>query len=248
MKKLYLVSFLLVLNACSKTNSHLSKVIAKTIHIDSTLEASKEINAFIAPYKEKLNTEMLGVLSYNPKELNKSPENLQSTAGNFMADLCVEMANPIYEKKTDKSIDFAMLNHGGIRAIIPEGKVTVERAFKLMPFENELVVVTLSGDKIKELVQFFISKKRAHPLSKNIELVIDNDKYSLKINGKPFDDTKSYTVVTSDYLQNGGDRMNFFINPEKLIKLNYKVRDAIIDYLEKVDTIETKIDNRVILN
>ena len=247
MKNLYIICFLLVFNACTTTNSHLSKVTAKTINVDSTLSPSKEINDFIAPYKEKLDEEMQRVLSYNPKELNKFPENLQSTAGNFMADLCVEMANPMYQQKTNQSIDFAMLNHGGIRAIVPEGKVTTERAFKIMPFDNELVVVTLSGDKIKELVEFFIARNRAHPLSKNIELVIENDDYSLKINGKPFDDTKNYSVVTSDYLQNGGDRMNFFKNPEKLVKLDYKVRDAIINYLEKVDTIQTKLDNRVIL-
>lgn len=247
MKNLHIICFLLVLNACTTTNSHLSKITAKTIKVDSTLSASKEISEFITPYKEKLVEEMQRVLSYNPKELNKTDGNMQSSAGNFMADLCVEMANSIYKKKTNKSVDFAMLNHGGIRAIVPAGKVTVESAFKIMPFDNELVVVTLSGDKIKELVQFFIAKNRAHPLSKNIELVIKNDGYSLKINGKPFNEAKSYNVVTSDYLQNGGDRMNFFKNPEKLVKLDYKVRDAIIDYLEKVDTIQTKLDHRVIL-
>lgn len=247
MKKIYFICFLLVLSSCKKTNLHISKITAKTINVDSTLGKSKEITAVIAPYKEKLDVEMLRVLCYSPKELNKFSESQQSTAGNLMADLSIEMSNPIFQKLTNESIDFAMLNHGGIRAIIPEGKVTVENAFKLMPFENELVVVTLSGDKIKELIQYFIKSNRAHPLSKNIELVIENNDYTLKINGKPFDDTKNYTVVTSDYLQNGGSRMNFFKNPKKLVKLDYKVRDAIIDYLEKEDTVHVKIDNRILL-
>jgi hypothetical protein len=41
--------------------------------------------------------------------------------------------------------------------------------------------------------------------------------------------------------------MNFFKNPEKLTKLDYKVRDAILDYFEKVDTLTTTIDKRVII-
>ena len=41
--------------------------------------------------------------------------------------------------------------------------------------------------------------------------------------------------------------MNFFANPEALIPLNYKVRNAIIDYFTKVDRLEKTIDNRVIV-
>ena len=42
--------------------------------------------------------------------------------------------------------------------------------------------------------------------------------------------------------------MNFFKNPVKLTPLNYKMRDAIIAYFQKVDTLQTAIDNRVKLN
>ena len=40
---------------------------------------------------------------------------------------------------------------------------------------------------------------------------------------------------------------DFFKNPEKLIKLDYKIRDAIIDYFKKTDTLQTAIDHRVII-
>ena len=250
MKFLKLLLFFTVFISCKKTKTavNLSKITAKTIAVDSLIESSKEIDAIVAPYKEKLTADMEEVLSYTPINLVKNDGELQSSIGNLLADLCYEMANPVFKEKTNNTIDFTLFNNGGIRSTISKGDVKREDAFNVMPFENELVVVKISGDKMSELVDYFIDRKRAHPLSKNIALSIGkDDSYDLKINGKPFDKSKSYSVLTTDYLQNGGDRMNFFKNPEELTVLDYKMRDAIIDYFVKVDTLKTSIDNRAIL-
>lgn len=249
MKLSYLFVFLLAFFACKKTeqNLNLTKITAKTIAVDSTIVPSATIDSMVAPYKNKLYAEMHQILCYSPKELIKKNDNMQSSVGNLMADMCFEMANPIYKEKTNESIDFVLFNYGGIRSGLPAGEIKKEDAFKLMPFENELVTTTLTGEKVSELFNYFIETKKAQPLSKNIQLTIKEDGYDLNINGKPFDKNKSYTVLTSDYLQNGGDKMYFFKNPKKLIKLDYKIRNAIIDYFQKVDTLKASIDNRVII-
>ena len=36
--------------------------------------------------------------------------------------------------------DASYVNYGGLRASLPQGKITVERIFELMPFENEIVM------------------------------------------------------------------------------------------------------------
>lgn len=228
MKPIHLLYLLLLIISCKKNPQQLTKITAKTIAIDSTINSSHKIDSLIQPYKKKLTSDMQQVLSYASKDFLKEQHSGQSSVGNLLADLWFDSANFIFKEKTDTSIDFALFNYGGIRATIPKGKVTVERAFKLMPFENELVVVTLTGNKVIELVNFFINDKRAHPISKNIELIVNNSEYFLKINGKDFDKNKSYTVLTSDYLQGGGDNMVFFKNPESLVKLDYKARTAII--------------------
>lgn len=247
MKFSYVLCILLAITSCKKGPNHLEKITAKTISIDSTLASSNKIDSVITPYKEKLEAEMQEVLTYAPKDFLKNEVPGQSSLGNLMADICFDLINPLYKEKTGNSIDFVLFNHGGIRATIPQGKVTVERAFKLMPFENEFVVVTLTGKKINELVQFFIDNKRAHPLSKNVELRITGKQYTLKINGEDFDKNKSYNVLTSDYLQTGGDNMLFFKNPKELVKLDYKIRDALIDHFKKTDTLQASVDNRVII-
>ncbi|WP_299675873.1 5'-nucleotidase C-terminal domain-containing protein [uncultured Tenacibaculum sp.] len=247
MRLFYAFCFLLVFTSCKQNEQHLTKITAKNIVLDSTIQNAQQINDAVSPYKEKLIKEMQQVLSYTPKDLVKNDGEMQSSLGNIMADLSIELSNPIHKEKTGKNIDFAMLNNGGIRSIISAGNITKEDAFKLMPFENELVAVELSGDKMIALIKYFIENKKAHPLSKNIALTIKGNDYDLKINGETFDKNKTYTVVTSDYLQSGGDKMTFFKNPKRLTKLGYKLRTAIIDYFKKVDTIHATIDNRVII-
>ena len=51
------------------------------------------------------------------------------------------------------------------------------------------------------------------------------------IGGKPIDPAKSYNVVTSDYLANGGDNMNMFSGALQTESLGIKIRDAIINYI-----------------
>jgi 2',3'-cyclic-nucleotide 2'-phosphodiesterase (5'-nucleotidase family) len=245
LKYFLIATFLFCFLSCEKSTFHNTKITAKNITIDSSFTSKETIKSLIYPYKEKIQKDMEEVLCYSPKNYVKTDGNLQSTVGNLMADMCFEIANPLYKKQTKNSIDFVMFNHGGIRAIIPKGNITRAHAFKIMPFENQLVVATLSGVKIQELVRFFIEKKTAHPLSKQVKLILKENDFSLKINGEAFDKHKNYHVLTSDYLLNGGDHMNFFNNPEKLVDINVKIRDAIIQYFTKVDTLKATLDNRV---
>ena len=53
-------------------------------------------------------------------------------------------------------------------------------------------------------------------------------------------------MLTSDYLANGGDAMYFFKGKTQY-KVGIKLRDAILDYCIKTDTIDVKIDNRIII-
>jgi 5'-nucleotidase len=185
-------------------------------------------------------------LCYNPVTLYREETPLESSLGNLYADICYEKANPIFHKETNKNIDFALFNYGGIRTIIPKGDITVKNIFELMPFENKLIVVELTGEKTKELFNYLQMRKEAHPIS-HLKLKMKKDKLiSILVEDAPFDHSKNYFVLTHDYLQHGGDHMEFFKNPVHLFKTEYKVRDALIDYLKDTDTIQVKLDGRFV--
>ena len=249
MKKIWILFFFSFLLIACKNNSHeVSKINAKQLKIGNDIKQDSSIIQLFTPYKKKITKEITKSLSFSPKILERTDGNLQSTLGNLVADLSYEKANELFKNKTGKTVDFSMSNYGGIRAAIMKGDVTVSNAFELMPFDNTLVVVELNYDKIKALFNYFVAKKRAHPLSKNIQLTIENDSYNVLINGKPIKKDRTYFVATSNYLQKGGDGMIFFSEPESLFDSNFLIRDAIVDYFESKDTLRANLDDRVIIN
>ena len=249
MKKIWILFFFSFLIIACKNNSHeVSKINAKQLKIGNDIKQDSSIIQLFTPYKKKMTKEITKSLSFSPKILERTDGNLQSTLGNLVADLSYEKANELFKNKTGKTVDFSMSNYGGIRAAIMKGDVTVSNAFELMPFDNTIVVVELNYDKIKALFNYFVAKKRAHPLSKNIQLTIENDSYNVLINGKPIKKDRTYFVATSNYLQKGGDGMIFFSEPESLFNSNFLIRDAIVDYFKSKDTLRANLDNRVIVN
>jgi 2',3'-cyclic-nucleotide 2'-phosphodiesterase (5'-nucleotidase family) len=235
-----------LLSSCKK-DYHLDKIKGKRVEINDSLKGVTNIEDYIKPFRDHVNKNLDSVIAYSVDTYSKRDGDLNTAIGNLFADATIEMANPVFKKRTGKNIDFVLLNHGGIRSIISKGNVTSRTAFEIMPFENSLVVLTLKGEQVKELIAYLQKAKRAHPISK-LNIALDKD-YNLKeatINKKQIDYTKTYNVLTNDYLFNGGDRMDFFKTNDSVYILDYKVRNALLDYFKKYDTINPVIDNRFI--
>jgi len=233
--------------SCSKEKQSVSKIEGKRININDSIAVNQEIEDFIKPFRERIQEDMEKMLSYAPIDMHKNDGELETTIGNLMADLVKSQSDPVYKKRTDKSIDICLLNHGGIRAPIPKGPIKTRTAFNVMPFENSIVVAELTAKNVHNMVAYLAAAKRAHPIAGlTIKLDKDFNVTEALVNGKPIEDGKTYTVVTSDYLQNGGDRMNFLKNPETLEVLDYKIRNAMIDYFKSVDTIPAQLDGRFV--
>jgi len=218
------------------------------IEINNTIENDNEIIDFITPYKNKVDKQMDSILAYSPVDYDKKNGLLNTAIGNMMADVTLNLSNPVYKARTNKNIDFVLLNHGGIRSMISKGDITFRTAYKVMPFENSVVVCELKGRDVYELINYLTLSKKAHPIS-GINIILDKN-YNLldaKINDKNIDENEIYAVATSDYLLNGGDKMTFFSKSKKNTTLDYKIRNVLIDYFKEVDTVNFKIDNRFII-
>lgn len=222
-----------------------AEIRGERIAIDNKITPDKEIEKFLKPYSVHINKTLDSILAYNPRDLNKSDGELNTAIGNLMADIVMEQANPVFKSRTGNDIDLVLLNHGGIRSTIGKGPITARTAYNIMPFENEIVVVEITTEKIQEMLAYLENNKTAHPVS-GMEIKMDRNYKitSTTINGKPIEPGDTYFVATSDYLQQGGDNMNFLKDPVSLHRIDYKIRNAIIDYFEKVDTLQTARDNR----
>lgn len=240
-----IAGFIVIAAACS-TAPKLKQVESSSIELNTQTASDPEFEKLVKPYKAKMDSIMNDVLVVSEQPLTKGlPE---STLGDFTSDAVLKKTNDNYKPSDNKMVDICLLNNGGLRSELPKGSITRGHAFSLMPFENSIVVLTLSGEKTKQLFEYLVENNGA-PFAGARVRAKGKKIIEIKINGQDFDVTKTYKVTTSDYLASGGDKYNFFKDAIKTETLNYKLRDAIIDYMieqnKKGNSLKVAIDGRI---
>ena len=252
MRQIFIL-YIFLLSSCSTQyilESSTNEVIPVNINED------KSINEIIEPYKLGIDSIMNEVLCLSKEEIKKGKP--EGKLGNFVTDLCLEMYDSI--------ADICVMNNGGLRSSLPSGKITRGDIYKLMPFENELVVLELNAEEVYELSEYIISRG-GEPFS-GFKIYSDQDSIGIEVdNGdiihkNKFDnviisfpvrgiyseltqgDMYKFKILTSDYLANGGDKMIFLKNKQQY-KLGVKLRDVIISYCKIKKEISSNLDSRI---
>jgi 2',3'-cyclic-nucleotide 2'-phosphodiesterase (5'-nucleotidase family) len=118
-----------------------------------------------------------------------------------------------------------------------------------MPFENEMVVLKLSGQNVQQVIDF-IAKKDGEPVAGIRMKIRDNRAYDVTIGGQPFDITKTYYLLTYDYLADGGDELECLRNPLERREINQKVREALFENINDLarqgKKITAQLDGRIV--
>lgn len=219
--------------------------------MDNAYSNNLQADSLIQPYKTKLDAEMNEVLVISSEEFPKEKGKAQTKLGNLVADLSLEIANNLYNPSDEEPIDLCLLNFGGLRNSLPKGEITRGKIFELMPFENELVVVRINEENMNNLINY-IKSVGGQPVSGGINFDFQEyENYTEELKQLfSSDGTNEFKILTSDYLANGGDKMNFFLNPIKIEPVGIKLRDAIIEYCKeqhkKGKQLKGIIDNRII--
>jgi 2',3'-cyclic-nucleotide 2'-phosphodiesterase (5'-nucleotidase family) len=223
-----LYSFCFLISAgCSKQIWHTADARYVRYEIGNEEGDNEELAELVAPYKAQLDSKMGVVIGQLDVELLK--ERVESNMGNWYTDIILEEANLL----SDKKVDFAMQNYGGLRSnSIAAGDITVRTIYEVMPFENTLVTADLSGEKVITLFDY-IAEYGGAPISKGVKFEIKDGKaINISIDGKPIDLKRNYRVAVSDYIANGGDDSNIF-NGASLQEYDLLQRDALINHIKR---------------
>jgi 2',3'-cyclic-nucleotide 2'-phosphodiesterase (5'-nucleotidase family) len=206
------------------------------------------LDSVIAPYRSRLDSTMNITVGYTDMAFVKASEFVkqgypESPLGNLMADLVYVETNRKRKEAGEQPIDISLFNVGGIRASLPEGAVSRGNIFELMPFDNQVVVVELTGTGMKELLTYLVMKG-GQPVSGLRFAIKNKSAVDVRINGKPFnpDSDRTYLIATSDYLTGGGDDMTFLKNTPEMGKYGL-LRDMILSYFLRMNSENRKIHN-----
>lgn len=218
---LYLFLSVLVLASCSK---HYLKQKEDFSHYSLKENSESQIaKVTIAEYKVKVDAQTEKVIANSTDVLTKDGD--ENTLGNFVCDALKYNGEKEFK---NLPVDVVIVNRGGLRTNLPKGDIKVVNIFELMPFENDLILVRIKGDKLLEGVKIILEKKHSF-----LGLKIKAENSALleaTINGSSIDKEKIYTIVTSDYLANGGDNFIFLKDAIQVEKSKTKIREAIINY------------------
>ena len=233
--------------SCSSSQWTITSIQSSKIAIDASVDslADKSYLAYLEPIKSNIDAEMDVVIGRSAQTMmSNAPESLLS---NLSSDIYLSAASKILNEE----VDIAIVNLGGIRTQVPEGDIAVRKIFELMPFENELVVLWLRGDKLFDLLQYF-AQIGGQGVS-GLKMTIENKKaVDISIGNKALDVTKLYSIATNDYLAGGNDKMVELAEAEKKQFLGVKIRDVLMDYIKNETKngrmIQSKLDNRIKLN
>jgi 5'-nucleotidase / UDP-sugar diphosphatase len=153
---------------------------------------------------------------------------------------------------TKAKCDAAIAAPGGIRAGISEGKIRVRDLYKTYPFNNKIVRVSVTSDKLVEILQegyFNQARKDKRPFLQvsGIKILISDGKILLKeIKWRSPIEGKKYTLCADDFLTGGGDSMSVLKSVPNKVTTNINVRDALIDYVKHKKRIDYKTDGRIV--
>lgn len=235
----FVLCSLFVLPACHK-QVKVTSVSTEAIPVDASSDAIQDLNyiAELEPIKEALEAEMNVQIGYAPEAMwVGSPE---CPMLNWATDRLWEAAKQYY----DGPVDIAIANMGGMRCAWDAGPVTKEMVFELMPFDNQLVVLTLKGSDIIALCESF-ARYGAQGVAGMRVKIVDNQLADVQIGGKAVDPNATYTVATSDYLSGGADHMEALKNYSERWNSDLLIRDLYLQAVKDQHLVGADVDGRM---
>ncbi|MDR2971897.1 MAG: 5'-nucleotidase C-terminal domain-containing protein [Bacteroidales bacterium] len=244
---LLLCSFCLTVNA--QNNNY--RFQYEVVKIDSAFDKNADLTMetylnYLIQDKDKVFSQFIG---YSKEDLiSFSP---MSPLSNLLVDMLFEWGNNYLLSKKMEKADLSLLNFGGIRAALPQGRITIGDLYQIAPFDNTVAFVFVKGSELKKMFDNFTEKRNA-PMS-NVQTVYSTGRLvSYTIGGAPIIPERTYTIVTINFLALGGDGFLSNINFESVLYLGTLVRNVFIESVQKMTEqntdVEAKMDDRVIIS
>lgn len=194
--------------------------------------------ATIVPYANRLESRMERELVVSNGVFTKDKP--EGTLGNLIADITRRRASVELETWVDMSV----MNNGGLRRPLYEGVITVGDIYELMPFENTLVILKMTGRNVQKLAGQ-IAQIGGEPVSGLRMRIEDDNALDIMVGARTIVPNSTYLVATNSYLANGGGDMPALHHTLERIETGVTIRQMIIDYLDDQQELEPKKDLRI---
>lgn len=223
------------------------KMISSEVKVNAlqpgALTPDAKVQAIVAKAVTEVAPVKQVVLGRTLRELHHDrSEQTVSLLGQWSCDVMREAADA----------QIAFQNGGGIRTSIPAGNINMGNLYEIMPFDNTLFTLEMSGAQVRQVLEYGIKNGKigmlqygglkvsydsARPEGKRIIAVTTSD-------GQTLSDEKSYRVVTNDFMAAGGDGYTMFKHGRNLKDSNLPLRDILVEKIKKLQVVDFVGDDR----
>lgn len=209
----------------TKTKS-IDDIVWEIMPVNSELREDQQMVDAVHSYDDELSKELdnpVGDTKVDLDAVQADNEKQETNLGDFIADA--------FRQAT--GADVAIVNGGSVRSnqIYPQGSLKKRDVLAILPFENPIVKISVTGAQIKEALEHGVSKAGAadgrFPQVSGLSFTYDTTKpvgsrvTEVKIGSHPLDLKQTYTLTGNDYVTSGGDGylmlkgQNYLIKPEE---------------------------------
>jgi len=207
---------------------------ARLLDVDASVPDDPDVLKMLAPYSDRVR-ELSKVIGRLEGGLNRTGAG-SGALGNFITDGIRWQA----QQKLGKPVALAIMNAGGIRkSEIAAGDLRASDIFELLPFENALMAVDVTGVQLAALLKIVTRDAQA---GARIQFKYDDRDRREFISGKLIDEAgkeveidpnKVYTIVTIDYLLRlASGAYAILQEAQSKTPLNITLRDAVMNYVK----------------
>lgn len=195
----------------------------------SELKEDAEAKAIAEKYEKLSGPKLNEILAVTDKDLAHDKLSGPSILGEWICEVMAKVTNS----------QIGITNGGGIRTSLNKGNITMGNLYEVMPFDNTLFTMELTGADIKKVIENGIGNDKIGWVQvSGLKIKYDLDRaFGNRItemnlmNGTKLNMSKYYKVVTNDFMASNGDEYDFTRGKNKL-DTNIPVRDALVNELK----------------
>jgi 2',3'-cyclic-nucleotide 2'-phosphodiesterase (5'-nucleotidase family) len=221
----------------------------------ATVTPDLDVAAAVERYEQELSRQLdvpLGTIAVELDSRTATVRTREAAIGNLIADAM----------RAETHAEVAVMNGGGIRSgkvYAPGATITRRDILAELPFNNRLVTVEISGAALRRAIENGLSQLPnsggRFPQVSGVTIEADTSRppgsrvVSIKVGDAPLEDGKTYKVATNDFMARGGDGYAMFIGAKRLLPEDDSplLAGEVMDYVEKLGTIRTGVEGRMVV-
>ena len=223
-------------------------VVGVDTEVDATwvdaIAPDPQVQAIVDRYQATLDQALGGTIGQATTAIVRGASRaVESEMGN-----CVTDAMRTYLD----GVDIAVTNAGGLRADIDAGPITLQEVYAVLPFNNTLVTMDLTGEQVRQVLeegansQYGTVQVSGLRWSYDAEAPFGDRVTSVTLpDGTPLDDSATYRVATNNFMATGGDQFTTLTTGANTVDTGINLVEAVVRYLAANSPVDPQVEGRL---